>query len=96
MTHTHLQQTGTATAVPGERADATPVPTPYQPVVIPPDPLPATHHAPIRRRVERIAVRYAPQPPQRARKSVSMSPRSRNPLVVNRKIKAQPATHPRP
>ena len=51
--------------------------------------------APFRLQVERIAGRFAPQPPQSARKFVGRSPGSRKSLMVNRKIKAQPATHPR-
>lgn len=41
--------------------------------------------------VERIAVRYAPQPPQSERNVRIKPPRSRKLLIVNRKIKAQTA-----
>lgn len=89
-------RSGTVTAVPWERAAANhlkPLHQPYHP------PRTAFHRlidAPTRRRVERIAARFAPQSPQTALKSASTLPRSRKSLVVNRKIKAQPATRPRP
>ena len=96
MTTTTHPLTGTAIVVARERAAANHHPTTRRPANPPPAALPHRTGVPTRRRVERIAVRYAPQPPQTARKSVRMSPRSRKSLEVNRKIKAQPATHPRP
>jgi hypothetical protein len=91
MTATHHPQTGTATAVPWERASANHAPMPHQTVWMPPATSNAAEPAPIRRRVERITVRYAPQPPQTAQKSVSTLPGSRKSLDLNRQIKAQSA-----
>ena len=96
MTATTHPLTGTAIVVARERAAANHLLTTHRPAKLPPAALPLRSRVPTRRRVERIAVRYAPRPPQTSRKSVSTSPRSRKSLVVNRKIKAQPATHPRP
>lgn len=89
-------QSGTATAVHWERAAANHLKPPHQPYH---PPRTASHHlidAPTRRRVERIATRFPPPPPQTARKLVSTLPRSRKSLVVNCEIKAQPAARPRP
>ena len=96
MTATTHPLTGTAIVVARERAAANRLPPPDQRANLPPPALPHRTGVPTRRRVERIAVRYAPQPPQPAPKSVRTSPRSRKSLLVNRKIKAQPATQPRP
>jgi hypothetical protein len=46
--------------------------------------------------VERIAVRYAPQPPQSTRNVRATPHRSRKSLKVNHQIKAQTGAHPRP
>jgi hypothetical protein len=83
-------------AVSGERAPANHLPAPHQTADMPPAALPRRSRVPTRRRVERIAGRYAPPPPQSARNVRARRPRSRKSLVVNRKIKAQPAAHPSP
>ena len=93
--HPHLQ-TRTATAVSRERAAANQLPTLDQPYDIAPTPFHPPIDAPTRRRVERIAGRFAPRPPQATRETVSTSQRSRKSLTLMREIKTQTANLPRP
>ena len=56
----------------------------------------AQTHVPTRRRVVRIAARFAPRPPQTKRKATAASHSTHKSLVVSAKIKAHSAKSLRP
>ena len=96
MTATTHLPSGTANAVSRERAAANHPQTLHQTANPPPATFPGPIDAPSRRRVGRIAVRFAPRPPHTGRKSGSAVHRSRKSLTLSSKIKAQPVRFPRP
>jgi hypothetical protein len=83
-------------AVSGERAPGNSRKTVYQPIKNPTAESRGQTQAPSRRRVERIAVRLAPRPPQTKWKAQAKRHTTHKSLVVSSKIKAHPAKADRP
>ena len=83
-------------AVSRERAPENSLQTVYQPINNPTAASRGQTQAPTRRRVEGIAVRFAPRPPQTKRKAGLKRHATHKSLVVSSKIKVHPAKPHRP